>query len=444
MRTSRPVLRRSLLVAGVVTLATGMVLAAVLAASDSLFFRASRANLDRDVWIRFSTLGMQPQFLDRVLATGQLSAGFVVWRMDPQGEVTGTAGMPPPLPDPYRRLQGRTTVVIDGIDYRLMGGELPDGGWLVVGADTAAVVRPQQDVLGAQLVTVPPALLAVFIAALAVGRWVAGPIERARQQQLAFTANASHELRTPLAVLEGEVSLARSQPRSAVEYREALDRVAEETAVVHRLVDDLLWLARFESEPRPPVVERVQLAEAAGQAAARFSALAEHRGLQLTVDAGQPAVVEAPGPWVDRLIGVLLANACTYTPSGGQDQLTVLSLPDGVSLLVDDSGPGVPPASRARIFERFYRASTRGDGAGLGLSIGDAVVRATGGAWEVSTSPLGGARFAVRWPRVRPKRIRAGLLTWPPLRRLAWPPLARLPVRSVRFWAGARHSRRRT
>jgi len=103
---------------------------------------------------------------------------------------------------------------------------------------------------------------------------------------------------------------------------------------------------------------------------------------------------------------VLLANACTYTPSGGRVQVTVVADADGPGLLVDDSGPGIPPEERARIFDRFYRNSTRGEGAGLGLSIGDAIVRATGGEWQVTTSPLGGARFQVRWPRAQPRRFR--------------------------------------
>ena len=418
MRGSRPVLRRSLAVASLLTLATGAVLAAVLAISDTLFVHRSSADLDAQVHGLYLGLVTRPGLLDRILAVERPAAGIVMWRLDADGNVVGTAGQPPPLPDQYHRLEGRAHALFDGIDYRLEGGPLPDGGWLVVGGDVAVATRPEGQVLQAQLVTLPPALLAVFLGALAVGRWVAGPIERARQHQLAFTANASHELRTPLAVLEGEVSLARTRPRTAGEYRQALDRVAEETAVVHGLVDDLLWLARFESEPVPPAVEHVQLAEAARQACQRFSGLAEHRGLELTVLADWPAVVSAPGPWLDRLLGVLLANACTYTPSGGGVQVTVLSDAEGVRLLVDDSGPGVPPEQRERIFERFYRASAEGEGAGLGLSIGDAIVRATGGAWEVAASPLGGARFGVLWTSPpRRRRIGRRLLRWAGVRR---------------------------
>jgi len=397
MLTSRPVLLRSLVLAGLVTLGTAAVLAVVLAVSDTLFIHSSSADLESEVQSLYDAFETRPVLLDRALATGMVPDGFVVWRLDADGNVSGTAGFPPLLPDAYRRLQGRTYAFFGGIGYQLAGGPLADG-WLVVGGDAAIVVRPQQNVLNAQLVTLPPALLAVFLGALAVGRWVAGPIERARQHQLAFTANASHELRTPLAVLEGEVSLARSRPRNVDEYRQALDRIADETGVIHGLVDDLLWLARFESEPKPPLMEAVPLDDAARQAGERFRGLAEHRDLKLSVVTEGSAVVDAPGPWIDRLIGVLLANACAYTPRGGRVQVTVLADAGGSGILVDDSGPGVPPEQRDQIFERFYRGSAKGDGAGLGLSVGDAIVQATGGRWEVTTSPLGGARFQVRWP----------------------------------------------
>jgi len=89
-----------------------------------------------------------------------------------------------------------------------------------------------------------------------------------------------------------------------------------------------------------------------------------------------------------------------------------------VRLVVDDSGPGIPEAERGRIFDRFQRATDQPGGAGLGLAIADAVVRATNGRWQVGTSPAGGASMAVAWPRVlaRPaSRRTAGAPDAPPL-----------------------------
>jgi len=70
-----------------------------------------------------------------------------------------------------------------------------------------------------------------------------------------------------------------------------------------------------------------------------------------------------------------------------------------IGLVVDDTGPGIPEAERARIFDRFHRASEQAGGAGLGLAIADAIVRATNGRWRVETAPSGGARMAVSWER---------------------------------------------
>jgi two-component system OmpR family sensor kinase len=114
----------------------------------------------------------------------------------------------------------------------------------------------------------------------------------------------------------------------------------------------------------------------------------------------RPAVITAPADWVDRLCGVLLDNACKYSPPGGEVEVVVESGQNEVSLSVRDHGPGIPVEQRARIFDRFHRAAdARTTGAGLGLAIGDAVVRATGGRWEVDETPGGGATLTVAWHR---------------------------------------------
>jgi hypothetical protein len=75
---------------------------------------------------------------------------------------------------------------------------------------------------------------------------------------------------------------------------------------------------------------------------------------------------------------------------------------------VDDSGPGIPPEERARAFDRFHRATDQGSGAGLGLAIADAIVRATKGHWRIGTSPEGGSSMTILWPRTFPTRRQGG------------------------------------
>jgi signal transduction histidine kinase len=135
------------------------------------------------------------------------------------------------------------------------------------------------------------------------------------------------------------------------------------------------------------------------QAADRFAAVAEARSVVLDVQVEAPgATVSASPEWIDRLIGVLLDNACRYAPVGGRVAATVARRDGRVWLTVEDSGPGIPEDRRAWIFDRFHRASVEPGGAGLGLAIADAIVKATSGRWQVGTSDLGGARMSVSWP----------------------------------------------
>jgi len=244
----------------------------------------------------------------------------------------------------------------------------------------------------------------VFLGAVAIGRRVATPIEQARVRQMEFTADASHELRTPLSVIEAHTSLALASERSVEWYRNAFSRIDRESQRMRRLLDDLLWLARFDVAQGQPHAEPIDLAVLAAQNADRFGIVAQNRKLALTVEVSPGAtVITAPPEWLDRLLGTLLDNACKYSPEGGSVRVTVA--PDGprVRLSVDDSGPGIPEEERPRIFDRFHRATSaatnKAGGAGLGLAIADSIVRATNGRWRIAASPSGGASMSVSWPR---------------------------------------------
>lgn len=321
----------------------------------------------------------------------------VVWTVAEDGTVSSNR-TDLELPAEYATIIGPRTVTVDGAELRI-DGAVTESGHVVVGESMDPVNDAQTTALIGLLVIAPFLLGAVFFGSLAIGRRVAMPIEQARQRQLAFTADASHELRTPLAVIEANASLALQSERDGSWYRAAFERVLEESRRMHRLIDDLLWLARFDSSEPAVASDPVDLGVLAQGAVERFRSIAEARSIELEVTGTRDGLtIEAPAAWVDQLIGVLLDNACKYTPEGGSVAIATERREGLVWLVVDDAGPGIPKAQRERIFDRFHRGTDEVHGTGLGLAIGDAVVQATDGRWAIEDSPLGGARMAVGWP----------------------------------------------
>ncbi len=325
----------------------------------------------------------------------------LLWRVDADGTATGQGLNSLELPAADSSVTTPTTVSIDGVSYRIAGQVVGDSR-LVVGQSLDSASQAESTLIVAEIGIGCALLIFVFLGSVAVGRRVAMPIERARQRQLEFTADASHELRTPLSVIEAQASLALARNRDAAWDSTAFGRIDSELKRTRRLVDDMLWLARFDSTGAQPQSEPVDLRILAAQTADRFSAVAETRGQSLALQpdaAGVDAIVTAPPEWLDRLVGILLDNACRYSPEGGSVAVGVVAEGRRVRLSVDDSGPGIAEAERGRVFDRFHRATDQPGGSGLGLAIADAIVRATGGRWHIGTSPAGGASVSVSWPR---------------------------------------------
>ena len=335
------------------------------------------------------------------------AAPVVLWLQDADGRTQRLSPGVPPLPAGLR--PGRGWPVTEQIGKSTFRLEAKRAGnrWIIAGQSLSENAHTERVLIDSEIAAAPLLLLAMFLGSLTVGLKALGPVEQSRRRQLEFTADASHELRTPLSVIGAEADIALASSRAAAEYQGSLTRIQGESRRLRRIVEDLLWLARFDSQPPPPGDEPLDVATIADTCADRFGALAGARSITITTDTGTPALISAPPEWIDRLAGVLMDNACRHAGQDGQVRISVAAAAGRVSLTVEDSGPGIPPEERPRLFDRFHRATSDGHGAGLGLAIADSIASSTGGRWAIGDSSLlGGARIEVSWRRHQPRLSR--------------------------------------
>ncbi|MDN0197321.1 HAMP domain-containing sensor histidine kinase [Streptomyces sp. S.PNR 29] len=225
----------------------------------------------------------------------------------------------------------------------------------------------------------------------------------AEQRLRRFVADASHELRTPLMSVRGYADLFQYAAANAPEERDRhLARLRAEAARMGALLDDLLLLARLdaaevEAPLRPEDADLVGLVQ---QAADAFRAARPDH--PLTVTAGPEAVKLRLDPQrIRQVLDNLLTNAAVHTPPGTHVAMTVHVTSGTAQVRVADAGPGVPPADRERVFDRFYRVdkarSRDRGGSGLGLSVANDLVRAHGGRIDLASEP-GATVFTVTLP----------------------------------------------
>ena len=202
-------------------------------------------------------------------------------------------------------------------------------------------------------------LVVTFTGSFVVGLRASAPIEQIRRRQAEFTADASHELRTPLSVIQAEVDLALSHDRDPASYRATLERVSAEGWRLRSIVDDLLWLARHDGDAPSPNSDAVADVRAvARDCAVRFEAIALAADVDLVHPREEgPAPVVADPDAIDRLVSVLVDNACRYAGTERDASRSRWPRSAGrVTLTVDDSGPGIPPEQRELVLDRFHRA----------------------------------------------------------------------------------------
>ncbi len=239
-----------------------------------------------------------------------------------------------------------------------------------------------------------------------------------------FSNDLAHEFRTPIHNLMMQAQVTLKEPRTAMEYRKALEANTEEFERLARLVEDMLFLARADQAQMEPEMEQFDLRDETDKVAEYFEPLAEHRAVRIVCDGH--AVVHADRRLVERVISNLIANAVNYGSESSTIRIRIDRDDADVRLTVSNEGTGIPPEIRARIFDRFFQAnpsrSEGGQGWGLGLAIVKSIMELHGGRIDVQNEPVGQTSFVATFPRMSkdhgpsssPRRVGDEQVSFPP------------------------------
>ena len=227
------------------------------------------------------------------------------------------------------------------------------------------------------------------------------PIIENRRNQTSFIAAASHELRTPLSVILSAADCCHNA--DAPEREGFLDTIRQEGTLMSSLINDMLTLSNSDNHNFPIRPKEVELDTLLMNTYEAFEPLARKHSLTLRVtlpDYTVP-VCTADDERISQVLSILVHNAISYTPAGGNIELSLLYKRNRFHFIVSDTGIGIPDEDKKRIFDRFYRAeksrSTKGH-FGLGLSIASEIIRLHRGTITVSDRPGGGSIFTVTLP----------------------------------------------
>ena len=248
--------------------------------------------------------------------------------------------------------------------------------------------------------------IAALIIASVFGHIMAGraiaPMKEAYEKQKQFAADASHELRTPLSVVMSSAELLLADPSIQSPFlREILGDVKSEVKKMSQLVSDLLMVARSDNNALKIKIQKVDLGNLLSQNVRMMTPLAEKKEITLTGEGFRKVMISCDEQKIKQLVLILVDNAIKYTPNGGNVKVIMgNSDAEKVYFSVSDSGIGIAPEDKDKIFERFYRVdkarSREMGGNGLGLAIATEILRIHEGKIFVDSIPNQGTTFTVQ------------------------------------------------
>jgi signal transduction histidine kinase len=333
-----------------------------------------------------------------------------------------------------------------GVSWLYSVEQLPDNTYLVVAAP-----RPRLSIINIFTDDFLPlilqsgliALLLSLVVAFFVSRWIADPLQKvvvaaresaevktieargphevkeltrafnsmvaraqaSQKSQREFVANVSHELKTPLTSIQGFAqALLDGAADSAESRQKAAQIIYDESARMHRMVLDLLDLAKLDAGTADITMSSVQIRALLNTVAEKFAPQSQKAGVEIKVEvANNLPKLTADGDRLAQVFTNLVDNALKFTPRGGTITLRASVVDKEILVSVADTGAGISPEAQAHIFDRFYQAdpARKGGekhGAGLGLAIAREIIQAHGGRITVRSRLGEGTTFEVFLP----------------------------------------------
>jgi len=417
---------------------------------------ANRQTLERLRTVQTAVLDSndEPLFVAAERASQNFDVRIILFTKDKQVLLDTYSKKNVSLPFPRKKLLVRNDSLArdqNKIAWLYSMQQLPDKSYLMV-----AVPRPRvllanvftNDFLPIILQSGSVALLLSLVVAFFFARWIADPLQKvvasaralpsadakpvevrgplevqdltrafnsmiarmdaSQKSQREFVANVSHELKTPLTSVQGFAQAILDGTADSDETRQqAAQVIYDESARMHRMVLDLLDLARLDAGTANITMTPVNMSATLNSVAEKFTPQLQRAGvnIKVDVDANLPTIT-ADGDRLSQVFTNLVDNALKFTPSGGLVSLRALVVSNEVLISVSDTGAGIPTEAQAHIFDRFYQADVarRGGekhGAGLGLAIAQEIVGAHGGRISVRSGLGEGTTFEVFLPLKR-------------------------------------------
>lgn len=229
--------------------------------------------------------------------------------------------------------------------------------------------------------------------------------QASQKSQRDFVANVSHELKTPLTSVQGFAQALLDGTADSDETRQqAAQVIYDESARMHRMVLDLLDLAKLDAGTADITMSPVNMPALLNSIREKFTPQSQKAGVEIKVETAENLPgLSADGDRLAQVFTNLVDNALKFTPSGGVILLQASAVNEGILISVSDTGTGIPADAQAHIFERFYQADSsrkggRKHGAGLGLAIAHEIVQAHGGRIGVRSRLGEGTTFEVFLP----------------------------------------------